>query len=82
MNIPRLVAFTLANTVMFVASPQSPAAAAARPNIVWLLLDTARADADVNDRGAAGDEVFDGHAPAYDRSWSMVLSAAAAAAMH
>jgi uncharacterized protein YndB with AHSA1/START domain len=34
-----------------------------------------------HDRGSAGDEVFEGNAPAYDRSWSLVLAAAAAAAL-
>ncbi len=35
-----------------------------------------------HDRGAAGDAVFERNAPAYDRSWALVLAAAAAAAMH
>jgi uncharacterized protein YndB with AHSA1/START domain len=35
-----------------------------------------------HDRGAAGDEVFERNAPAYDRSWGLVLAAAVAAGMH
>ena len=35
-----------------------------------------------HDRGGAGDAVFGGNAPAYDRSWDLVLAAASAAEMH